>query len=210
MNIFNRVMAILALIGLIVALVLGFLQPAASIGAARLGLDGLLAFASANYYLYLLVVAVALLVTVMLLILEVRRPRRLTVKVQQSSGSVVELTTESVARGLEYHIAQLPGIIQVRPKVTSLGKTVRVALDLQTEAAVDVAAKSEEVVQLAREVVESRLGIKLSKVSVSVRQAAYAKGASLPGKGLEAKAVGLAAAGTGAGSDLPPQGPVQS
>ncbi len=180
MNIFNRVLAILCLLGLVAMLVLAFLQPAATLGVMQSAVEGIYAFAVASYPVYLAAVAALIVVALVLLALELRRPRRLTVKVQQGSGGVVELATESVARGLEYHIAQLPGVTKVRPKVTSLGSAVRVVLDLETDPSMDVAGKSEEVLQLAHEIIQGRLGIKLAKVIVNLRQAAYYKDAAPP------------------------------
>jgi hypothetical protein len=176
MNTFNRVLVIPLLLGLVVVLTVGLLQPAASLAALGRGVASVEAFAATHYYGYLLVACGALVLAVVLLFLELRRPQRTTVKLQRVSGSVVELTTESVARGLEYHIGQVPGVVAVRPRVVSTGNAVRVALELETDPALDVAAKSEEIVQLAREIIEGKLGLKLAKVSASIRQAAYPAG----------------------------------
>lgn len=175
MNIFNRVFAILCLVALIAVVVLGLLQPDATIQVLRGAIDGLDAFAGTYYYAYVAAGIALLVLGVILLVLEVRRPRRRTVKVRQASGGMVELTTESVARGLEYHLAQLPGVRQVRPHVSSSGKAVNVALDLELDPAVDVPAKSDEVLQLAREIVEMRLGLRLGRVAANIRQGAYSK-----------------------------------
>ncbi|MCL6430716.1 MAG: hypothetical protein K6V36_07615 [Anaerolineae bacterium] len=175
MNILNRVLVIVYLVALIAAVALALVQPDAAIRVLRGAVDGLDAFSRTYYYAYegagiaLIVLALALLV------LELRRPRRRTVRVRQASGGMVELTTESVARGLEYHIAQLAGVRQVRPQVSSSGKAVGVALDLELDPAVDVPSKSEEVLQLAREIVELRLGLRLGRIAANVRQGAYSK-----------------------------------
>ena len=173
MNVFNRVFAIVCLLGLIVVLILGILQPVGAIDGLRHLLDTLRAFIDVNLAIYWAVAAGLLFVAILLLLLELRRPRRLTVRVRQAGGGVVELTTESVARSLEYHVGQLPGVTKVRPEVTSRGDSVRVFLDLETDPALDVPAKSEEVIQLAHEVVEGKLGIRLAPVRVSIRQAPY-------------------------------------
>lgn len=175
MNALNRVLAVLCLVSLIAAVVLGLLQPDATLRVLRAAVDGLAAFAVAQYYAYQGAGIALVVLALVLLVLELRRPRRRTVKVRQTSGGMVELTTESVARGLEYHIAQLPGVRQVRPRVASTGKAVGVVLDLELDPAVDVPAKSEEVVQLAREIVEGRLGLRLGRVTANVRQGAYSK-----------------------------------
>lgn len=177
MNVFNRVLAIVVLVILVVILVVAMLQPEGLLNAASLGVSGLQAFQRANPYLYDIVAFAMVLLAILVLALEVRRSRRLTVKVQQTSGSIVELTTESVARGLEYHVAQVPGIAKVLPKVVSTGRAVRVRLDLETDPTIDIAAKSEEIIQLTREVIEGKLGLKLANVGVSIRQAPYSAGA---------------------------------
>ena len=171
MNMFNRVLVVLSLVGLVVILVAALWQPAVSLEMTRRGLEGLQALATVNPYLYSLCGGALLLLAV----LELRRPGRPTVQIRQASGSTVELSTESVARGLEYHIAQVPGVLQVRPRVVSTGKAVKVALDLQTDPAVDVPGKSEEVLELAREIIEGKLGVKVAKVSANVRQADYSQ-----------------------------------
>lgn len=177
MNTFNRVLVVLSLVGLVVILVAGLWQPTVSIETAQRGLEALQVLAAANLYLYLLCGGALLLLAVILLVLELRRSRRSTVQVRQASGSTVELSTESVARGLEYHIGQVPGILQVRPRVVSTGKAVKVALDLQTDPVVDVPGKSEEVLELAREIIEGKLGVKVAKVSANIRQADYSESA---------------------------------
>jgi len=173
MNTLNRVLVVVLLVGLVAILVAGLTQPGATIDVARHGVDALQAFVATNYSLYLMGGAAKLLLAIILLGLELRRPRRLTVRVQQASGSSVELSTESVSRGLEYHLAQVPGVTRVRPRVVSTGKAVRLALDMEIDPAVDVPGKSEEVLQLAREIIEGKLGLKLASASANVRQAAY-------------------------------------
>ena len=175
MNVFNRVLAILFLLGLIVILVLGILQPTLTIDTGRRVLDYLQGLAAANLMVYWVGAALLLFVAILLLILEVRRPQRLTVKVQQASGGIVELSTESVARSLEYNIRQVVGVAAVDPVVISKGKSVVVVLKLETNPDVDVPAKSEEVVQLTRELIEGKLGLKLGLVRVHIRQGSYSK-----------------------------------
>lgn len=182
MNILNRVCAVLFLMGLIVILGLALMQPAASLSALEYGARWLSGVAQSYYYVYVAVGLVGIVLAIALLWLEIRRPQRLTVKVQHAGGSAVELTTDSVSRGLAYHIGQVPGVTSVQPLVVSTGKAVKVTLNLEIDAGVDVPTKTEEVIQLAREVVEGKLGLRLARVAVSVRQAAYTGDvAALPG-----------------------------
>ncbi len=198
MNTFNRVLAILVLLGLVAILVVAIIQPLGSIDALRRGLDYLPGFVAANTVAYWGGAGVLLFVALFLLILELRRPQRLTVKVQQASGGIVELTTESVARSLEYHIGQVPGVVAAKPAVISRGDSVKVVLDLETDPDADVPTKSEEVIQVARELIEGKLGLKLGLVRVNLRQASY--GGALP----------MAAPRKETKGELPIQGSLQS
>ncbi len=175
MNILNRVLVIVCLVALIAAVAFALVQPDAAIGVLRGAVDGLDVFCRTYYYAYEGAGIALIVLALVLLVLELRRPRRRTVRVRQASGGMVEITTESVARGLEYHIAQLAGVRQVRPHVSSSGKAVGVALDLELDPAVDIPAKSEEILQLAREIVELRLGLRLGRIAANVRQGAYSK-----------------------------------
>jgi hypothetical protein len=183
MNVFNRVLVVLLLLGWIGALIASLVLPGASIATLRYALDWWAQAVTTvpGIYIHWVVAAGLLIVAVVLLVLEIRRPRRLTVKLRQATGGIVELSTESVARSLEYHIAQVPGVTQVRPLVTSRGKTVRVALALETDPLVDVPAKSEEIIQLTRELVEGKLGLKLDRngLVINVRQATYSQGSGV-------------------------------
>jgi hypothetical protein len=173
MNVFNRVVAVLILLGLVAILALGILQPGPTIDLLRRGLDGLLAFSMANLYLYIGIAAVLLFLALFVIILELRRPYRTTVTVRQAGGSVVELTTESVARSLEYHMGQIAGVQQVHPDVVSTGNAVKLNLNLKADPMMDVPAKTEEIIQLAHEVVEGRLGLKLAAVHVNLTQGEF-------------------------------------
>jgi hypothetical protein len=173
MNVFNRVLAILFLLGLVFVLALGLLEPFGTLAALEYGIRWLEGVVSSQFYVYAAVGIASLVLAIVLLFLEARRPRRLTVKVQHSGGSVIELTTDSVSRGLAYHVAQVPGVISVEPLVVSTGKAVKVALDLEIDPGSDVPTKTEEIIQLAREVIEGKLGLRMAKVNVNVRQAAY-------------------------------------
>jgi len=182
-NIFNRVLVIVLLLGFLALLVASAVLPASFVAwleAIGAGAQALLV--PPVEYIRLGVTAVLLVLVVLLLVLELRRGRRPTVTVRQAGGGTVELGTESVARSLEYHIGQVPGVAKVQPAVVSKGKVVTVALDLELDPMADLRAKSEEVVQLARELVEGKLGLKLASrgLRVKVRQAPYSGGAAGP------------------------------
>ena len=115
-------------------------------------------------------------VCVLLLWLEVRRPRGKAVRVRKVSGDEAKVTTDSIARRLEYNIDQLAEVVSVKPKITAKGSGVHVRLNVETGPEIDVPAKTEEISQVAREVIEERMGLKLAgKLEISIKHAPYPK-----------------------------------
>jgi len=55
--------------------------------------------------------------------------------------------------------------------------TVNATLDLETTPDIDVPMKTDEVIAVAREVVEEQMGLQLGKVYVRIRHAAYPESA---------------------------------
>ncbi|MGQ9682471.1 MAG: alkaline shock response membrane anchor protein AmaP [Anaerolineae bacterium] len=191
MNAVNRVIVVLLLVLVAAGCVLFVAQPSVALVGAGQAIAYLRALIEGGYYAVLAVVCAILLVLALVVIFfELRRGRRVTVRVSRSGGTSVELSTESVARSVEYYVAQVTGIRQVRPRVVSTGSAVRVELDLEMDPATGIPEKSEEVVAQAREVVEGRLGLKIAGLTVRLRQGAYTKDA----------------VGGGPGSDLPEAG----
>ena len=94
-------------------------------------------------------------------------------KLERISGGDVELAVESIAQRLEYRIDQLADVIKVVPRVKPRRKSVDVELNLETTPDVDVPTKMEEVCQVARDVVEERMGLKLRKIKVNIKHAPY-------------------------------------
>jgi len=94
----------------------------------------------------------------------------------KSAGGEVELAVESIAQRLEYRVDQLADVVKVRPKIMPRRKDIDVELNLETTPDIDVPTKTEEVCQVAREVVEERMGLKLRKIKVNIRYAPRADG----------------------------------
>ncbi len=175
MNALNRVLAVVFLLGLIVVLVLGIYQPLLVIDWGGGVVAATKTLVQTNYAAYLAGTGVLLFGALLLLVLELRRPRRDTVRVRQVSGGIVELATESVTRSLEYHLTQLPGVVEAHSAVVSKGSAVKVSLDVETDPDAEIPAKTEEIVQLTHEVVEGKLGLKVASVRVSVSQAPHSQ-----------------------------------
>jgi preprotein translocase subunit SecG len=184
MNVFNRlVVIVLLVVSMIVLPVVLVLVPARPDIVTIMGqqaLTRLTTVAGQNRILFILGGASSAILTFvfcgLLLWLELRRPSAKAVKVKQVSGEEAKVTTDSIARRLEFNIDQLADVISVKPKVTARGKGVHVRLNVETGPEIDVPAKTEEISRVAREVLEERMGLKLAgKLEISIKHAPYPK-----------------------------------
>jgi len=80
---------------------------------------------------------------------------------------------DSIAQRLAYSIDQLPDVIKVTPKITARSRGVDILLILETTPDIDVPMKTEEVLEVTREVVGERMGLKLGKVQVQIKHVAF-------------------------------------
>jgi len=174
MNVFNRVVVILLLLATTVVLAIVMVVPQPVIVVMMRELTFAEALLTPTTHLVLIVLgSFLILVCILLLWLELWRPERKTVRVPQVSGGETEVSIDSIAQRLKYHVDQLAGVIEVTPKVISKGKSVDVTLDLETSPEIEVPKKTEEVCQVARQVIEEGMGLKLRKIRVNIRHAPY-------------------------------------
>jgi hypothetical protein len=184
MNVFNRLLIILLLLAIIVLTAVIVIAPRQSITLAEQGMVGLgqwvelwqqprfwPLFASGRVILGGALVLLCLL----LLWLELRKPRKKTIRVQQVAGGEASISVDSIGQRLAYNIDQLPDVIKVSPNITGRSRGVDVELVLETSPDVDVPMKTEEVLQVTREIIEERMGLKLGKAEVKIKHAPYPK-----------------------------------
>ena len=72
-------------------------------------------------------------------------------------------------------IDQLPDVVKVTPRITGRTRGVDIELLLETTPDIDVPMKTEEVLEVTREVVGERMGLKLGKVTVQIKHAPFPK-----------------------------------
>jgi len=181
MNVFNRIVTILLLLFLLLVTISLATFPRTVldwVGRSAEAWNSYLAYwQAASPYLYVLVrLVVAILAVVVLgflLFLELRRRKPRLVRLLTSEGSTAAITTDSVSQRLIYHIDKLADVVSVTPHVTGRGRLVDVNLDLETSPDVDVPMKTDEVVAVAREVIEERMGLQLGKINVRIKHAPY-------------------------------------
>jgi hypothetical protein len=176
MNHFNRAVTVLLFVVLMIVVPIVMIIPDTIIAFLQQSLSVL--SSGMNVFLRVIMVLAGIIFFIvcgLVLYLEFRRPARKRVKLEKISGGEVELAVESIQQRLEYRVDQLPDVIKVSPKVTPRRKSVDVELNLETTPDIDVPSKTEEVCEVAREVVEGRMGLKLRKIKVNIKHAPYAE-----------------------------------
>jgi hypothetical protein len=126
---------------------------------------------------HLIIAAVCLvLCAIFVVILRLQWARGQPRSVPLTGQGSTHLATESVVERLRQDVVGVSQVRQVTPTILSRGKVVDVALDVHTDADVDVPTKASEVEQVARDSV-NRLGLKLGRVRVKI---AVARGSAAP------------------------------
>lgn len=180
-NFFNRLVAVLLWIGLLAAFVYTAATPVSLLttGAARISAlaEQLTAWQAANPTNFLIgqiaVGLASLLLFGTLLWIELWPKRQRGVRVHTSEGGSVELDTRSIARRLVWHLDQLAEVIAVVPEVRARGSAVDIQLEIETAPDIDVPMKTDEVVEVTRDIIEQELGLKLGKLDVRMRHAPF-------------------------------------
>ena len=178
MNVFNRMVIVLALlVALVVVTVIG-LFPDFAIQQAALIADWLEGIEPRIVLMdRLILIAIAVVVDfglLILLVLELRRPKAKAVRLQNVEGGTAEVSVDSIQKRLAFYIDGLEGVVSARPRVDVKRDTVDVAVEVQTAAAVNVPAKAREVVAVIRMVIVETMGLKLrAEPKVSIRTGSY-------------------------------------
>lgn len=115
----------------------------------------------------------ALLLFGTLLFFEIVSGRKRGVRIRTPEGGSAELDTTSVGRRLQWHLDQLAEVITVIPAVKSRGSAVDIRLEIETGPDIDIPMKTNEVVDVTREVIERDMGLRLGKLDVQMRCAPF-------------------------------------
>ena len=184
MNVFNRLVVLLLLLLIIVATALIVIVPQETFRMVAATFDWLrqsssdyinsgdrLFFAGGR----VIVGGVIVIACLVVIWLELRRPRKRTIRTQKLSGGEAHITVDSIEQRLAYNIDQLPDVVKVSPRINGRARGVDVDLILETSPDIDVPMKTEEVIEVTREVIAERMGLKLGKVQVKIKHAPYPK-----------------------------------
>ncbi len=114
----------------------------------------------------------ALLVLLPLILAEFTREGEAVVRLRTPEGDA-QVTTDSIAKRLSWHVDQLADVITVQPEVQARGDQVNIRLDVETSPVIDVPMKTEEIILVVRDVVEGSMGLKIGKLDVRIRHSEY-------------------------------------
>ncbi len=179
MRVFNRVVMILSILVWIALVVYVMILPLDAVYYARTGLDYFekRIFDDQFFYTFLASGGGLLLILLLLFWLEIRRVRRKTVRVKTKGKGNAHLGIQSVAQSLEYRIDELAGVRKVEPRITSRGRDVEVALDLDTSPSVNLPVLTDQIMRLCHDIIEGQLGIKIrGKVNINISHEPYPRG----------------------------------
>lgn len=184
MNVFNRLVVILLLLLIILISAIFVIVPVETLRLVATTFDwlrqGAAAYVNSGDRLLfaggrVLAGGIIVFACLVMIWLELRRPRKKTIRVQKLTGGEAHITIESIEQRLAYNLDQLPDVIKVAPTITSRSRGVDVSLVLETSPEIDVPMKTDEVLEVTREVIGERMGLKLGKVEVKIKHAPYPK-----------------------------------
>ncbi|HNS49795.1 MAG TPA: alkaline shock response membrane anchor protein AmaP [Anaerolineae bacterium] len=184
MNAFNRIVVVLLIILLIAAAILVVAAPQKSFDVAADSFGWLSAqvesYQEQNWPLWTIgrVVAGAVsgLLLLLLLWLEFRRKRVRIIRAQKLEGGDSFIAVDSISQRLAYTIDQLPDVVRAVPRITRFGRNgLDLDIALETAPEIDVPVKTAEVLDITKEVITERMGLRLGKVQVKIRHSPYPK-----------------------------------
>lgn len=167
MNVFNRLFTVATLLLFIVLAVIILTTPREAVATLSFWLSSLEASplgAIARIVISLLIIGVALV----LLYREVRRPPRGRVVVGRMEGAIAEISVDAIAQRLRRELLAMQGVRTVQTVITPHRNGVDVRLKVITDPEVDVPAMAAEVARVARESMESRMGLRVGKLWVNI------------------------------------------
>jgi hypothetical protein len=182
MNTVNRLIVILLVLLIVVAVVVVVLVPQQSLRLVGATFDWLAQGAadymqSSDRLLFAggraLAGGILVFAFLVLLWLELRRPRKKAIRAQKVAGGETLISTDSIEQRLAYNIDQLPDVVKVVPHITGRSRGVDVDLLLETSPEIDIPMKTEEVLEVTRQVIVERMGLKLGKVQIKIKHAPY-------------------------------------
>jgi hypothetical protein len=174
MNVFNRLVVLLLLLGIIALVVTFFIWTYPTLNWMQYWLSQAEASISIATWPIILAGGIGIILFCFILILlELVRRRPKTIRIQKVRGGRAELRVESIGRRVAWHVDRLSDVVKATPRVRASGRGVDLLLNLETGPDIDVPMKTEEVLAVVREQVEGKMGLKLRNVNVRIKNAPF-------------------------------------
>ena len=181
LNVFNRIVTILTLLGVIACGTLseiGVFLPdnfsnQSGVAVASL-LDAPARMGFGQLALLAALASLAVLLAFLVLVFELRPPENEgTVRVRTADGSDISIARNAILQRVQFAVDRLDDVVQVEPVISGKGDGLVVHLDVTTSPYVDVPMKTEEIRAVAREMVEKQMGLAVKKITVKIDHEKY-------------------------------------
>ncbi len=167
MNIFNRFILVLLLLGLILTLTVVLIFPGQIITIiGQFLVDWGQYFAWVDQQQQLLRLAISIgtavivdLVLVLLIYLEIKPKRKRFIKVEQVNGGKAMVSLDSIVRQLLYRLDPLPGVVKVTPAISPKGDKIQVRLDIMVTRELAVPQMADHLISTAKQAISDDLGL---------------------------------------------------
>ncbi|MBN1486036.1 MAG: hypothetical protein JW981_00255 [Anaerolineae bacterium] len=168
MNIFNRVVVVILVLLLMAGVTFTAITP--HVVLTNMG-NQLVAWGAALNQLQpairlgggVLAVLLFDLLGIFLLVLELRPKRKRFIHVQQVSGGMATISSESIVQQLIYALDPLPGVVKVKPEVTAKKDMVEAIVEVTVSPDGNVPEMASQLVETVQKVLTSELGLRIAK-----------------------------------------------
>ncbi|MGC9348203.1 MAG: hypothetical protein ACP5JG_08715 [Anaerolineae bacterium] len=166
-NTFNRIVVVIDALVLMVSLTVLFLIPQIILrdfGEWMMGWGRYFGTVTpwVRIILGILFAAVIDLLLGILIFLEVRPTRKRFIRVQQVSGGMANISTESVTQLLQHKLDPEPGVIQVSPHVKAKGNRVAATVDVGVIPTANVPETAGRLIRITQTVLTDELGLRIA------------------------------------------------
>jgi hypothetical protein len=180
MHILNRILALLFLLLVVVLGILLMLFPREVLAWTRMTATGLeRSFTPLTQAVFVVAGLALALIAIILLLLGLSPRRPATVRLLQVNSGDARLTTDAIAQRIKHELETLPDVQWVQPRVYSRGASIDLHLGIEADPDADVGPIAERACQLAREIAETRMGVRVNKVRAAVSHGAPHEGQAM-------------------------------
>lgn len=167
MNILNRIVLVVLMLGLIFSLTLLLIFPDQILSAVgQFLLDWGQYFARVDQQQPMLRLGIGIglvliidLLILLFIILEVKPSRKKFVKLEKASGGTATISVDSINRQLLYKLDPLPGVVKVNPVVRPKGNAVQAQIDVEVAGDSAVPQMADHLLSIAKQTINDDLGL---------------------------------------------------